>query len=94
MTRRQRLADLLSFEARTFEGLLPELKIHADVLEDDLRRLDRTLRRRGQRLRPEPARCNGCGFVFKDREARHFSPPGRCPECRGTDLVAGRIRIG
>ncbi len=94
MTRRQRLADLLGHEARTFEGLLAELRLRAEVLEDDLRRLDRTLRRGGQRLHAEPARCGGCGFVFRDREARHFSPPGKCPECRGTAIHAGRLRIG
>ena len=94
MTRRQRLADLLSFEARTFDGLLAELRLRADELEVDLRRLDRTLRSQGKRLHAEPARCQGCGFVFKDREARRFAPPGRCPGCRDPDIRPGRIRIG
>lgn len=44
----------------------------------------RSLRATGARLRVEPARCLGCGFVFRKRE--RLARPSACPVCRGQHL--------
>lgn len=93
MTRRQKLVDILSIESRTFEGLLDEFGVHRDVLEADLRSLQKSLKHNRLRLVADPAECGGCGFVFRDREVRHFHPPGKCPRCKSTNIQAGRLRI-
>jgi len=82
-TFRQRLVELLSRRDWTFGELQRELEIPVRTLEEHLRHVDKSLRGTGQKLRVEPARCLGCGFVFRERSAHHFHPPGRCPVCRG-----------
>ncbi|HEX7184822.1 MAG TPA: hypothetical protein VF756_23550 [Thermoanaerobaculia bacterium] len=63
------------------------------ALEDDLRHLERSLRRGKERLRVDPARCLACGFVFEDRAPRRFQAPGRCPRCRSERIAEPRFRV-
>ncbi len=56
-----------------------------------LQHLRRSLRRAGHRLRMEPARCLGCGFVFRDRQ--RLTRPGRCPRCRRTRISHPRFSL-
>lgn len=93
-TRRQEIADALASREWTFEQLRHAFQCSARELEDDLRHVERSARRGSEKLRIQPCRCGGCGFVFRNRERRHFHPPGRCPKCRSDDIFPGLFQIG
>ena len=93
MTRRQRLADLLSMESRSVEGLAAEFRCPPRDIEADLRSLERTLKRERKKLVVEPARCRKCLFVFDDRSDRRFTTPGKCPQCRATQIAPALLTI-
>lgn len=92
-TPRQRIEELLRRDEYGFEELRRLLEVPARVLEDDLRHVERSLRRETHRLRIEPARCRDCGFVFRDRASRHLHAPGRCPQCRSERIADPRFSI-
>ncbi|HSK79045.1 MAG TPA: transcriptional regulator [Thermoanaerobaculia bacterium] len=92
-TSRQRIAGLLREGERSFDELRRELEVPARVLEEDLRHLDKSLKRGPERLRTEPACCLACGFVFEDRAPRRFHAPSRCPRCRSERIAEPRFRI-
>jgi len=92
-TLRQRIVELLEKGEWGFEELRRELEAPARLLEEDLRHVERSLRRGGGRLVVEPARCLSCGFVFRERAARHFHAPSRCPRCRSERIADPRFHI-
>lgn len=92
-TRRQELASLLEARVIGFEELRREFAVPARALEDDLRHLRRSLEARGQDLVVEPAACEACGFVFRDRDARHLRAPSRCPRCREERVAEPRFHV-
>lgn len=91
---RQRIVERLTNGELSFDELRRELEIPARVLEDDLRHIDRSLRRGSTRLRVDPARCLACGFTFTDRAPRRFQAPSRCPRCRSERISEPRFQIG
>lgn len=90
---RQRIVDRLHEGELSFEELRRELEVPARALEDDLRHVERSLRRGHARLRVDPARCLACGFTFTDRAPRRFQAPSRCPQCRSERISEPRFRI-
>jgi hypothetical protein len=92
-TRRQQLRGLLLREELSFGTLREVLGLGVRALEEELRHVERSARGAGQRLRVVPARCLGCGFVFRHREAHHLHAPGRCPHCRGERIADPAFRI-
>jgi transcriptional regulator len=92
-TFRQRIIDRLKKDELGFEELRRELEAPARALEDDLRHVERSLKRGSERLRIEPARCLSCGFTFTDRANRHLHAPRRCPRCRSERISDPRFRI-
>jgi predicted Zn-ribbon and HTH transcriptional regulator len=92
-TVRQRLNEILREGEWGFEELRRELEAPARALEEDLRHVERSLKRGPERLQVEPARCRSCGFVFRERASRHFHAPGRCPRCRSERIADPRFRI-
>ncbi|HEV2846136.1 MAG TPA: transcriptional regulator [Thermoanaerobaculia bacterium] len=92
-TQRQRIQELLRDAEWGFEELRRELETTVGSLEDDLRHVERGLRKGGERLRAEPARCLACGFTFHHRVPRHFHAPSRCPTCRSERISDPRFRI-
>jgi len=92
-TTRQRVAELLGREELSFEELREELQVTVKQLEDDLRHVERSLRRSPQRLRVTEPRCIACGFEFRGRSPRRFATPSRCPDCRSERLMPARLRI-
>ena len=92
-TVRQRLNELLRQGEWGFEDLRRELEITGRVLEEDLRHVERGLKRGGERLEVDPARCVSCDFVFRERAARHFHAPGRCPRCHSERITDPRFHI-
>lgn len=93
VTLRQRIVELLGEGEWGFEELRRELEAPPRTLEDDLRHVERSLRRGAARLRIEPARCLSCGFVFRERAARHLHAPSRCPRCRSERIADPRFHI-
>ncbi len=83
----------LSEAEQGYEELRVALRCSVRTLDDDLHHVDRSLRGSGRRMSIEPARCAGCGFVFRNRAPRHWHPPSRCPRCRGDDIREPRFRI-
>jgi len=93
-TRRQQIVELLAMGPWGFEELRRELAVPVRLLAMDLGHVEKSLRREGRRLEVEPARCAGCGFVFKERSARHLHPPSRCPGCKGERIEEPRFSLG
>lgn len=81
-TLRQRIVSYLSQREWSFEELRRHLEISVRGLDDELRHVERSLRRGGRRLAVDPPRCEACGFAFRGREEKRFRTPGRCPRCR------------
>lgn len=92
-TRRQRLVALLNDFALSFDDLRRELAVTTHQLESDLRHVEKSIRREGQRFDVRPASCTDCGFVFEGRETKHFHAPSRCPRCRSERIADGSFRI-
>jgi hypothetical protein len=92
-TLRQQIRALLRREELSFDELRRVFGLGVRALEDELRHVERTARGAGEQLRIEPARCFGCGFVFRARGARHLHAPGRCPRCRSERIGDPTFRI-
>jgi predicted Zn-ribbon and HTH transcriptional regulator len=81
-TVRERIAALLREREWAADALALEVEIDRGTLEEELTHLDRSARRRGERIVVSPARCLGCRAVCKPRDARPFHAPRRCPACK------------
>ena len=81
-TVRERLAALLREAEWPGDELAAELEIERGRLDEELGHLERSARRRGERIAVAPARCLGCGAVCRPRDARPFHAPRRCPACK------------
>ncbi|MDH3521140.1 MAG: transcriptional regulator [Myxococcales bacterium] len=92
-TIRRRLLRWLSQGEYDFDALQEALELGVRDLERDLRHVERTVRRRGQRLRVSAPRCSDCGFDFPGRTARHLHTPSRCPKCRGERIAPSRFSV-
>ncbi|MGI9590110.1 MAG: transcriptional regulator [Myxococcota bacterium] len=92
-TARQRIQELLAREEHSFETLREELQVTVKQLEDDLRHVERSLRRGPARLRVTEPRCLACGFRFRGRSPKRFATPGRCPDCRSERIIPAHLRI-
>ena len=93
VTRRQEIVQRLGEGEWSFEGLRQALQVSVRTLEDDLRHVERSVRRGPRKLRVAPARCADCGFVFRGREPKHWHPPSRCPRCRSEQILEARLRL-
>jgi predicted Zn-ribbon and HTH transcriptional regulator len=49
-----------------------------------LEHIQKSLNKSTRKLLMTPAKCKGCGFVFKKRG--RLKKPGRCPVCRGESI--------
>ncbi|WP_297520542.1 transcriptional regulator [Thermococcus sp.] len=93
MTRRQRIINLL--EERDYSP--SELALALDmrgkgakkVILEDLKAIQKTLRREGKVLLIKPAECRKCGFVFPPE----IKVPSRCPRCKSEWIEEPRFKI-
>lgn len=93
-TRRQQIAEMLAMGLWGFEELRRELAVPVGLLAEDLRHLEKSAKGSGRKLTVEPAACAECGFVFRERAARHLHPPSRCPQCRSERITGPRLALG
>ncbi len=79
-TLRQQIIALLAERPMDLLALSQALGLREKETLAHLPHIAKSLAGRGGRLRLRPARCEGCGFEFKER--RRLSPPSRCPRCK------------
>lgn len=89
-TRRQAIEARLREGEATPEALARELGVRLVEVIDDLEHVRCSLRP-PERMRVEPAECEACGFVFRDRA--RIGTPSRCPKCRSEWIAPPRYRI-
>jgi predicted Zn-ribbon and HTH transcriptional regulator len=92
-TRRGRIAAMLRDAEWAADELAAQLEMERADLEMELQHLDRSARRRGERLAVTPARCLACDTVLKPRSARPFHAPRRCPSCKQERMSWPRYRL-
>jgi predicted Zn-ribbon and HTH transcriptional regulator len=89
-TRRQQIARLLRESPRTVLELSRIVKSPVKSVLIDLEHVRRGLKE-GDRWTVIPAECQGCGFVFRERE--RLNRPSRCPKCRSEEILEGAFGI-
>lgn len=85
--------DLLEEGWWSLSELQEELQTPVKRLESHLRHVARSVRGGGRRLTSEPARCDGCDFVFTGRAPGRFTTPSRCPRCKNERILPARFHI-
>lgn len=90
MTVRQRILDLLSTESMTVNDLAARLGIPIKDVNHHLNHAHKSVRP-PKKFIVEPAECQECGFVFKDR--RKLNVPSKCPKCKSNRILEQLFRI-
>jgi hypothetical protein len=90
-TMRQQIIALLNVKEMSARELSQSLGIEEKEVYQHLNHVYRSATAQGRTLQIKPSECLKCGFVFKDRA--RFTPPGRCPRCRGTYLQKPAFKI-
>src|SRR5688572_29507087 len=91
-TLRQRIIDLLPVTSRSSYQLPQMLGIPERQIEAHLTHVVKTVARdKTKRFILDPARCQTCEFVFRDRS--RLTRPSRCPHCRSEAIAAPRYGI-
>jgi transcriptional regulator len=90
-TVRQAIVDLLKTRELSAKEISAEVRVsEADVL-DNLEHIRLMMHREKTPLHITPAACKKCGFVFVKRD--RLTKPGKCPVCRGEQLLEPRFYI-
>jgi hypothetical protein len=91
-TPRQRIIGLITGTRLSSYQLAQMLGVPERQIEDHLTHVVKTIARdKTKRFILDPARCQDCGFVFRDR--RRLTSPSRCPHCRSETIAAPRYGI-
>jgi len=90
-TIRQRIISLLSEEEMDAREISQAMGIREKKVYEQLPHIAHTLKPRGKTLIISPSLCKGCGYVFKDR--KRFTPPSRCPRCKGEWIESPAYRV-
>jgi predicted Zn-ribbon and HTH transcriptional regulator len=88
-TARVRLRELLRQGPATARELSERAHLSEKEVRHHLQHLMRSAQGRGEQVNIEPARCEGCSFVFEGRD--RLGKPGRCPVCRGSRIRPPRF---
>jgi len=87
--------ELMADQLRQGPTTARELSVLVGVSEKDvpehLEHLEKSLKRKGERLVVTPSSCIACGFEFKDR--KRLNRPGKCPECGSTRIDPPQFRV-
>lgn len=91
-TPRQRIIDLIAGTRLSSHQLAQMLGIPERQVEEHLTHVVKTIARdKTRRFILDPARCQDCDFVFRDRI--RLTSPCRCPHCRSEAIAAPRYGI-
>jgi len=83
-TIRQDIVSLLSEGEHGAKNISKIVRISEKEVYKHLEHIGRSLKSQKMRLTITPAVCLTCGFKFEARN--RFSPPGRCPKCKGEHI--------
>ena len=89
MTRREEIAALLEKKALSAQQLADRFQIIPPDIIEDLEHIKKSIK--PKRLIVIPARCEDCGFVFKEREK--IKKPSKCPKCRSERILSPLFKI-
>ncbi|NJE06436.1 transcriptional regulator [Thermococcus sp. M36] len=94
MTRRARIIKLLEERDYSPSEIASALDLRGKgsrrLVIEELRVVQKILKREGRVLLIKPAECRSCGFVFKPE----IKIPSRCPRCRSEWIEEPRFKIG
>ncbi|MEK6764522.1 MAG: transcriptional regulator [Nitrospirota bacterium] len=91
-TPRQRIIEAITGTRRSSYQLAQMLGIRERQVEEHLAHVVKTVARdKTRRFMLDPARCQDCNFVFRDR--RRLTSPSRCPHCRSEAIASPRYGI-
>jgi predicted Zn-ribbon and HTH transcriptional regulator len=91
-TPRQRLIEVLTGARLAAHQLAQLVGIPERQVEEHLEHVVKSVSRdRTRRFILEPARCQECGFVFRDR--RKLTRPSRCPHCKSEGVIPPRYGV-
>jgi predicted Zn-ribbon and HTH transcriptional regulator len=91
-TPRQRIIGLIRGTRLSSYQLAQILGIPERQVEEHLTHVVKTIARdKTRRFILDPARCQDCDFVFRDRN--RLTSPSRCPHCRSEAIAAPRYGI-
>ena len=91
-TPRQRIIDWITATRLSSYQLAQLLGIPERQVEEHLTHVVKTIvRDKTRRFILDPARCQDCDFVFRDRS--RLTSPSRCPHCRSETIAAPRYGI-
>jgi transcriptional regulator len=91
-TSRQQIMDLITGSPHSSRDLAQALRISEREIEGHLAHIERSLSRdRTRRFVLQPAVCEHCEFVFRDRT--RLTRPSRCARCRSERVSAPRYEI-
>lgn len=90
-TIRQQIIALLKDREMSARELSQSLGIEEKEVYQHLNHVYRSATAQGRTLQIRPSECLKCGFIFKERN--RFTPPGRCPRCKGTYLQKPAFKI-
>ncbi len=92
-TRRERIISLLEEKDYSVSELVQVIGIRGKgskkLILDDLKAIQKTLKREGKVLLVKPAECRKCGFVFRPE----INIPSRCPRCKSEWIEEPRFMI-
>jgi predicted Zn-ribbon and HTH transcriptional regulator len=90
-TPRQRIIELITGTRLSSRQLAHLLGLPERQVEHLTHVVKTILRDKTRRFILDPARCQGCDFVFRDRS--RLTSPSRCPHCRNEAIEAPRYGI-
>jgi predicted Zn-ribbon and HTH transcriptional regulator len=91
-TPRQRIIDLIAGTRLSSYQLAQMLGIPERQVEEHLTHVAKTIARdKTRQFILDPARCQSCDFVFRDRS--RLTSPSRCPHCRSEAVAVPRYGI-
>jgi predicted Zn-ribbon and HTH transcriptional regulator len=91
-TPRQRIIDVIIGTRLSSRQLAQILGIRERQVEEHLSHVVKTITRdTTKRFILDPAFCQDCNFVFRNR--RRLTSPSRCPQCRSEGIHAPRYGI-
>ncbi len=86
-TPRQRIIDLIAGARLSSYQLAQLLGLSERQIDEHLIHVVKTVARdKTRRFTLDPARCQHCDFVFRDRS--RLTSPSRCPHCRSEAIKA------
>jgi len=92
-TRRERIISLLEERDYSPSELARALDLRGKgsvkVILEDLRAIQKIVKREGKVLLIKPAECRNCGFVFRPE----IKVPSRCPRCKSEWIEEPRFKI-